>query len=669
MCTICEESYDDNVHQAKFLSCHHTFCSHCIKQWHSTKGQDKVGSIQCPNCDQLTDVPDNGVAGLQSNFYIESMKEISKEAEQPKSDQKIKGCQKHENQTVFFYCETCKVAICHNCTVLDHQKTEGHVITGIREATDAHRHTLEDQLLTSHATHSAIQNAMQQVEYQMVTIQGEKDSATENLIAFIRFAQNQLRQCKQEAIDAISQHHVNQQSKLLGEQRQLQQTNGLLEKHISKGDKTIKTGDINDIMSCKVQLEKATQLTKFDIDQIGNCFEADLASDPNLLNDKLHSIGEKCFNSVLPTSVAFRNDEITAGLESVIALELFNGAGNQFPFAPPFLTVKITDPQHEELPATLNTTREECSVTFTPQVSGKHEISVMCLGQKLKSEQTHIMVNSNNPILKFGEHGNGSGTFKFPWGIAMDNNGVLYVADAKNGLIQTFSDNGEFISQFCVNDHDKVCTTLDLALDQANELIYCTDVDNKSQFAARKNMLVFDFEGELQHSYNLNNTISPIFIATNRHHEIIISDTNTGCLCKFDKHGNYLSCMGGLKYPAFTTISEDDTVIVPDHKDDCVCIFNSDGTLRNKFGTSGTGKGQLKQPWAVVTDGENILVSEEGNRRVQVFKYDGRFVSMIESINDPLKAPVGMVVTRDGYVYVVDNKDHCIKKYKYRNVP
>ena len=68
-------------------------------------------------------------------------------------------------------------------------------------------------------------------------------------------------------------------------------------------------------------------------------------------------------------------------------------------------------------------------MTFTPQVSDKREISVMYLGRKLKSEQTHIMVISNNPVLKFGEKGDDRGTFMSPTDITMDNNGDLYVVD------------------------------------------------------------------------------------------------------------------------------------------------------------------------------------------------------------------------------------------------
>ena len=52
--------------------------------------------------------------------------------------------------------------------------------------------------------------------------------------------------------------------------------------------------------------------------------------------------------------------------------------------------------------------------------------------------------------------------------------------------------------------------------------------------------------------------------------------------------------------------------------------------------------GQLKHPWGVATDGENILVADSGNKRIQVFKIDGMFVSIIASEDDPLQDPAGL---------------------------
>ena len=581
-------------------------------------------------------------------------------------------CHKHGNQQMFFFCQKCKVEICRDCTVLDHKETAGHAIIDIGAAVAAYRHTLENQLITSHTSRTQIQQAIQQIESNMNKNNSDKESAIEDLERFIQTVQHQLEQCQEEATGAILQHHAMQHGKLLGKYRQMQKAKKLLEKHITQSEEIVKTGKIKQITCFTEKLKQTTEMTKLNFNsfnQIRNCFSSTLRIEPNSLKGRLCNIGKACYQSLLPTSVVFEIGDITAGLKSVITVELFNDTGNKVPFASSFLTVQITDPQQEELPIILNTAHPECRVVFTPQQSGKHGVTILYLGQKLNSKQTDINVNSNNPILKFGQSGNGNGSFKFPWGIAMDNDGVLYVADCGNRLIQKFSENGEYISQFPVNGHCKDNTTLDMALDLNNGLLFCTGITlKKNTFIAENTMLVFNLEGELQHSYTLSNSSWLVYVAITRQGDIVMSDIMKKCLCKVDKKGTFLSCMGDLKHPSYITTYDDGGIIVADIEDDSIYIFNPDGSVRNSFGSSGAGHGQLKGPFGVATDGENILVAEGGNNRIQVFRCDGTFASMIESTDDPLLNPRGLAVTRDGHVYVADTSNNCVKKYKYRDM-
>ena len=348
---------------------------------------------------------------------------------------------------------------------------------------------------------------------------------------------------------------------------------------------------------------------------------------------------------------------------------MFNHHGDKLPISSGSFSVQVTDTIGTELQTVLCTTGPECTATFTPQMSGLHEVSGLFLGQQLTSEQTHIPVKSNNPVLKYGRYGNGNGTFHNPWGIAIDKSNFFYVADVCNKLIQKFSADGEFLYQFSVAVHDKDHTVCDIALDPDDGLIFCTEILLENNTLVKgHNVLVFDLEGELQHTYPIFNAKIPLFIARNRHGDIILSEIKDKCLLKIDKHGNFNRCMGNLKYPCYITISHDDSMIVSDRDDDCVYVFNHDGEVKQKIGCSGTGKGQLKTPWGVATDGENILVADSGNKRIQVFKNDGSFVLMIESNEDPLSDPRGLAVTGEGYVLVTDSSNQCIKKYKYKDI-
>ena len=602
---------------------------------------------------------------------------ISQKAEQQKPVIPTEVCHKHCNQPKSFYCNTCRTAICRDCTVFDHKTTDGHLITSIGEAVVNALHTLQNQASLNHVTMIQIQGALQQIEYELQTLDADKASALKGLHSFINLAQQQLDHCEHEATDSILKNYKTAKNKLLDNKRQLQEARTLLGNGISQAMEIKKVDDISQQISYEEKLKKDNNMAKSDFSpfcHIQNCFASDVITGLNGIMGNLFDIGKTCLQSNLPHSFEFSCNETTAGLRSILTLELLNDAGNKVPFAATFLTIKMTDPWHEELPITLSSTHPDCTVAFTPQRSGKHKISILYLGQKLKSDHTHIMVNSNNPVLKFGKQGNGNGTFQFPGGIAIGRSNCLYVADTGNRLIQKFTAGGKFMSQFRIDVNGDNYSTLDLIVDEDSGLITCTEVSvDECAFATEGNkVLVFNLEGEIQKEYINNEMRLPVYIAVDSHGNLIIVDRTTKSVFVHDKQGNLINEIGqseGMMGPSYMCVQEDDSIIVSDTGNHCIKIFNSEGVLMHQIGSYGNKNSQLSYPFGVACDGENILVVDSGNERIQVFKNDGTFVSMIESHSDPLDFPRGLAVTRDGYLYVTDRVHHCVKKYKYKDMP
>ena len=512
------------------------------------------------------------------------------------------------------------------------------------------------------------------VECEMALLIAAKETALKEMDTFIKHSHEQLEQRKSDANSQILVHFNAQQKALLDKQNQIQEVIDQIYKHNAQVKNITKTGDASKLKpiceSLKVANEKTQSvLSRPDLGE--NYFSFDFKTGLDKFNEFLSALGQICCKGFLPTRIKFTGPDGKAGQQSMFTVEVCNHQGDKLPISAEPFSIQITDPMGTEVYNELCTKGPDCTVTFTPQVSGLHQISGIFLGQKLIGEPSHIVVSSNNPVLKFGEEGNGNGTFKFPSNIAIDNNNDwLYVVDHNNRLIQKFSGNGDFLGQLNVNGYNKDCTTLDVALDLNNGWMYCTDIVFKNYACSPGNsMLVFNLDGELRHIHNLSEMSVRSSIAINSQGDLVIVDFTKKCLSKVDKVGNHLCHMGKFKEPYNITVADDDSIIVSDCGDDCIYIFNPDTTIRHRFGSSGTGKGQLKKPVGVATDGEYILVAEGGNNRVQVFTCDGTFVSMIESKDDPLVDSHGLAVTTDGHVYVVDSDNHCIKKYRYRCMP
>ena len=195
-CGICGKPYDDENHEAKFLSCHHTFCSRCLTEL--SKSQDNPGAIPCSNCHHLTQLPVSGVSGLQRNFYVDNMKEMSKGAMQHGRD----ICYKHNNQLKLFFCETCKWAICLDCTVVGHKEAAGHIIKDISDAEVVHRQALLRQMDNWRSILSLVQGNMDKLDQEILRLASVKETNRVNIEEIIQHMHTQADKRKQQLMEA-----------------------------------------------------------------------------------------------------------------------------------------------------------------------------------------------------------------------------------------------------------------------------------------------------------------------------------------------------------------------------------------------------------------------------------------------------------------------------------
>lgn len=107
-----------------------------------------------------------------------------------------------------------------------------------------------------------------------------------------------------------------------------------------------------------------------------------------------------------------------------------------------------------------------------------------------------------------------------------------------------------------------------------------------------------------------------------------------------------------------------------------VQILTSDGRFVREFGNNGYGDGQFDMPGGVAmgTVGtaqrsgadEHILVTDQGNGRVQVFTRDGEFVRCIGragTLPGCLMEPTGVAITPGGDVVVADYQNHRVQVF------
>ncbi len=387
------------------------------------------------------------------------------------------------------------------------------------------------------------------------------------------------------------------------------------------------------------------------------------------LQESAYHVGRVSASGFLPTKVMFKTQESVACKTASFTMVALSHTGEKL--SDYDMSVLVIDNAGTHLQNTVKPLKDgQYFVTFIPEMKGEHRLVAAFQGQPIKGAETIIMVKSNNPVLKFGGQGPGEGTFLSPRAVVIDKTGCLYLADTGNRLVQKLDGDGKFLKQFSINKNRENCSTCDLALNQEKGVIVCTEtvIGSGINPTMGNNVLVYTTEGEIKDVFCNKLMKCALCIATNSKGDIIVSDYLVHSLFMYDQHGTFVRRIGHsgtFNHPAFICIDADDNIIVSDTNNDCVQIFDPSGNFLLQFGSPGNGKGELKQPFGVATDGKHILVVDSGNRRLQIFTKEGAFAGLIESVDDPFDQPRGMAISTDGRVYVADRDNHCIKVFTY----
>ncbi|XP_052792661.1 RING finger protein nhl-1-like [Mya arenaria] len=138
-CHICREKYDQTEKPPKSLPCNHTFCLACLTQIyaHTQTNQRRALAfadetvLKCPTCREETYVSRREeIANLPNDHRVIQMIDFLSQVVVKSQN----FCSKHEQQPLNFFCKSCMVPVCRDCTVLDHKENSDHVIVDVAKA-------------------------------------------------------------------------------------------------------------------------------------------------------------------------------------------------------------------------------------------------------------------------------------------------------------------------------------------------------------------------------------------------------------------------------------------------------------------------------------------------------------------------------------------------------
>jgi predicted membrane-bound mannosyltransferase/sugar lactone lactonase YvrE len=182
---------------------------------------------------------------------------------------------------------------------------------------------------------------------------------------------------------------------------------------------------------------------------------------------------------------------------------------------------------------------------------------------------------------------------------------------------------------------------------------------------------------------------SPQGISVAEDGSIYVADSLNHRLQKFDRNGEFITAIGGpaessnpglFREPWDVATAPDGSIYVADTWNHRVQHFNADGAYMNGWGVEGNTGGQATGdpgvffgPRGIAADRDgSILVSDTGNKRVQIFDGTGTFVSQFGGSGlqpGQLDEPVGIDTDAAGNVAMADTWNGRVQTFNANGTP
>ncbi|CAH3151955.1 unnamed protein product [Porites lobata] len=678
-CPLCLET----VNNPKTLPCLHSFCLECLDKHAGFVRRQLQTTITCPVCQTSFQIPEgDSFKNLPTSYHLNRLVDVLALKDGGAQAQKCGSCdenntassycfvcqnflctpcfeahqrlkatrghrnvvieklqaqdledlihrpvmcsqQYHENQPLEFYCEECKVPICHKCSVVSHNR---HTMTDTQKAAQVQKMQMKDALEKVKAETVVYEKKVQkQTELmdrnkkEIMSCEKKMTDLVEDLIRDLREHERVMKTKFAEIYEAQQKHHATQL-----ENFELVLTQ--LKSCVERGESI-------------VQRNISVEILQTNPGIIKRCEELLKARKPDIYK---------------PSHVNYVVEQKVKILDRIVVSDTYPSLS----LAEDVIKVNILSPAGDQLETEIKDTKDgKYTVTYIPQCVGQHRVEIQVNGQPLTGSPWFVQVipHQYQFAFQFGSKGREQGRFNSPWGIAVnDKSRTLAVADFNNKRIQMFGFEGNFLGQIALNGKPR-----SLTFTESGDLLVCALLEVWSW-----RIFLFTENGRFMSNFGGEHVKAPYYISVSSDGRIITSDFNDNRIKVLTPDGKNL--LQSFKAPG---CHEDPDFIVYNQEKFfasfslacCVMVFNNAGEYLHDIGSKGSGDGQFLKPIGLVIDKfDRLIVCDAENKRLQLFSLDGKYITQIAGSFFEGGFPRDAFISNTGYLFVSDSDRNCV---------
>ena len=639
-CSVCSDIFTDPKH----LPCLHSFCLHCLKQWHRTShGCD---TIRCPKCQAVSRIPESGdLKDLSTSFYLNGLIDVLAIKECTSSQVRCGNCEKKSSETS--YCFQCCIFYCKGC-VTGHnimRSNKDHRVLSLKDFQEKdyedvlkrpvfcakQRHEKEELKLFCKNCEMAVCQLCALVDHPGHALEHIEDEAERQKIEMKSMIETQKRnlQAKLTAVSKLDEDYAKILQRGEEVRRDVQRTVDNLIANIEAKKQTIFAAvddqtkkSLESLTTQKTEIENQIEVTKSSLDKADKV----LARRTNAEVVQVKKSLETILKGVHPDSTK-PTERDPKDLPSLV-------------FVPNPKMVKTVDAEEVGALKILQPTEASQSVAegkgieeATVGVEAKFVLTTRnAEGRQCYNKHDRVTVEIRD------ERGRECAT-------------EVRINDNKDGsykISYSLKDQGKYKVTVKVNGKH----VLDSPFSIEVKSFQLTPV------------LSFGKEGSSLGMFHY-----PWGVAVNARDEIAVTDSLNNRVQIFNSDGNYLRCFGRggnkageFRHPRGIIFNRNGNIFVADRNNHRIQIFSGEGEYLGMFGGEGSLDSQLSYPWGLSVDSDgNIIVADAGNKLIKIFSPYGKFLRRIGG-QGSLSCPFHCVQC-DRYLIVSDKAEHCIKVF------
>ncbi len=235
-----------------------------------------------------------------------------------------------------------------------------------------------------------------------------------------------------------------------------------------------------------------------------------------------------------------------------------------------------------------------------------------------------VLDQSGKTVLSWGSKGDAQGQFKYPSGIAVDEQGKVYVVDGGNGRIQIFDQTGKFVRMFGGKGSGPKQFSDPSGIVVAKGLVYVADTGN-----ARVQVFSADgiFLDQVMFKTDEDEMKAPVDLAVDAQNKLYVLDSDKNTVRVFDPAGKQTLVFGGkggnsdgFDEPQGIAVDGYGNIFVADSGSYKFKKFDGAGKLLGSLGTEGKGPGQFLQATGLKVGGDGkVYILDAKKSTLQVF--------------------------------------------------